>query len=238
MKFFFLLVTAAVLIFFPSLIISAQVTPSVQIVSPPPPEIQNEKAKAFGDLKVQIETLQTSTAMTANMAKHDRKEVQLLIERAEVNLNYIEFSTSAKDIPKEYLDLLRTHTRLVANLSRTIATKERLTTLREITADLEAKADSAQQCKDDPEQHIPLTGHTKRGADDVSGFEVWWVTSGDANGSGQRFGGGNPTSPILGGMFPGKYLMWAQNPSTNNQGNRKPVTVTCAGDKEFSVPAP
>jgi len=211
-------------------------------------EYQIKEDQTFDSLRRELDSLQnrvqtTDTDIpTLQLSKDDKAKVRESLERSEVNLKYLQFKSKTEDVPEEYLETLNAAAEQLRTLRASSSLgKEGFERLKDLEADLEVKATSAQQCKTEPFMKYGVTAKTKKGSAEVGGFEVWYVPKGDPDNTGKYtcLRGCAHSSPVDGEAVAGIYYFWAQNPqNSQNKGERRKHTVECGGEKELTLPTP
>jgi hypothetical protein len=204
--------------------------------------------ETFARLKRELDSLQNRTtqpevgALNLQLSKDDKAKIRESLERSEENLKYLQFKSKVKDVPQEYLDTLDATAEQLSSLKvKGTLSKEDYNTLKTLEADLDVKANSAQQCMTEPFSKYGVKAQTKKGSTEVGGFEVWYVPKGDPDNARKYecLKGCAHSSPVDGEAVAGIYYFWAQNPqNSQNKGERRPHTVECNGAKEITLPAP
>jgi hypothetical protein len=109
---------------------------------------------------------------------------------------------------------------------------ENRVTIEELAADLHAKAENCRNSKDGLGTEIKVTVRTKRGIEEISGYEVWCAPAALVRFENEHIRFPGLSSPaVLKNLPPGYYKMWARKGKDKTE--PAPVTIGGKGEKEF-----
>jgi hypothetical protein len=139
-----------------------------------------------------------------------------------------------------YYQGLLADARRVSKLKKEKDSEKAVSVLRDVALDLEIKADNCRASADGLGKEIKVRVHTKSGAKEVGGFEVYFVQKGmfDVKSAHDRFPRqSSPTDEKI--LPPGGYAMWARKKNFTSE----PVSLRLGGhgethlDVDLEVPA-
>jgi hypothetical protein len=180
--------------------------------------------------------LQASTAaLKAKTAKSNADALKLLddIEENVKTLAGVATGTRPVVFPAEYLESLTLDADLLKKLAgqkhnpKSAADRKRIVAqLKDVDEDVAIKVVALKHGRGGSARLVEVTAHARKEAQDLGGYEVWYVPKGWASNSGayKRFDGlSNPSSPPSMNLAPGNYLMWLSKGGAAS--NRQPVSI-------------
>lgn len=184
-------------------------------------------------------------------SKSKRVEGQIAseVETIADNVKFLEAVTAKKETPKEYFESLALDaellTRLVSSRAKTRAAKQALLKgLKDVADDLTVKVKDIADTRGTNEgrpRTIRVVVRAKKGAQDLTGYEVWYVLVGwrDEKQKWNRFDRLTSSSdPPAADLAPGRYVMWltTAGSSTPHQVIRVGVEDTLPKPVDLVVP--
>ncbi len=144
------------------------------------------------------------------------------------------------EAPEPYRKNLRLHQEalqeLVLDTNRPV--KERLSTLEAVSIDLQAKKDFARNNPSGATDRVEVSAETPNKMSRRPGLQVWYVPKAwqDDESRYERFDG--VSSPAVGSLVPGGYLMWTYDADNKKAGMKQPISIGASGQRKQSIDLP